>query len=132
MLRDKFAMAAMQGFLANSGMNTGNADGVIAEAAYRHADAMMKERAKQDFSGDPEHPMHLEPVVRYQEGCAVGKSPTLDIAETALYNECVETAALDGVKKMLAKAIWEKHKFDVLPSSSIAVLIEQLKTGLPF
>ena len=45
-IRDQFAMAAMQGLLANSGMNTGNADFVIAEATYRFADAMIAEREK--------------------------------------------------------------------------------------
>ena len=47
-LRDQFAMAALQGLLANSGMNTGNADFVIAEATYRFADAMIAEREKDD------------------------------------------------------------------------------------
>lgn len=47
-LRDQFAIAALQGLLANSGMNTGNADFVIAEAAYRFADAMIEVREKDD------------------------------------------------------------------------------------
>ncbi|UJA04203.1 hypothetical protein F9230_07510 [Acinetobacter johnsonii] len=47
-LRDQFAIAALQGLLANSGMNTGNADFVIAEATYRFADAMIAEREKDD------------------------------------------------------------------------------------
>lgn len=45
-LRDQFAMAALQGLLANLGMNTGNADFVIAEATYRFADAMIEVREK--------------------------------------------------------------------------------------
>ena len=47
-LRDQFAMAALQGLLANLGMKTGNADFVIAEATYRFADAMIAEREKDD------------------------------------------------------------------------------------
>ena len=47
-LRDQFAIAALQGLLANLGMNTGNADFVIAEATYRFADAMIAEREKDD------------------------------------------------------------------------------------
>lgn len=43
-LRDQFAIAALQGLLANLGMKTGNADFVIAEAAYRFADAMIEVR----------------------------------------------------------------------------------------
>lgn len=47
-LRDQFAMAALQGLFANLGMKTGNADFVIAEAAYRFADAMIEVREKDD------------------------------------------------------------------------------------
>jgi hypothetical protein len=47
-LRDQFAIAALQGLLANLGMKTGNADFVIAEATYRFADAMIAEREKDD------------------------------------------------------------------------------------
>ena len=47
-LRDQFAIAALQGLLANLGMKTGNADFVIAEATYRFADAMIEVREKDD------------------------------------------------------------------------------------
>lgn len=52
MLRDKFAMAAMQGLYA-AGML--DCEFVVAEA-YRVADAMMRERQNWDFSNDPEQP----------------------------------------------------------------------------
>lgn len=48
MLRDKFAVAAMQGMYA-AGMVD---QSYISEQAYKQADAMMKERANWDFSGD--------------------------------------------------------------------------------
>jgi hypothetical protein len=43
-LRDKFAMAAMQGMLADH--NIGGTIGGITEWAYKYADAMLKERKK--------------------------------------------------------------------------------------
>lgn len=49
MLRDKFAMAAMQGLFI-----LGRSEEKVAELAYKQADAMMKERANWDFSDDPE------------------------------------------------------------------------------
>ena len=44
-LRDQFAMAAMQGLLADGWMKD---QGNIAELAYRQADAMIAEREKDD------------------------------------------------------------------------------------
>lgn len=43
-LRDEFAMAAMQGFAAN--LNTGAKLSVIAERAYKWADAILAKRNK--------------------------------------------------------------------------------------
>lgn len=56
MLRDKFAMAAMQGELAGQceGCSWANEQNLAARA-YEVADAMMKERANWDFSADPEN-----------------------------------------------------------------------------
>lgn len=56
MLRDKFAMAAMQGFCANPDSHAQEwSTGEVAQYAYAQADAMMKERANWDFSKDPEN-----------------------------------------------------------------------------
>lgn len=43
-LRDKFAMAALQGLLGSPDLGGGIGD--IAEWAYKYADAMLKERVK--------------------------------------------------------------------------------------
>ena len=43
-LRDQFAMAALQGMLANP--NLGGTRDYVVEAAYKYADAMLKERVK--------------------------------------------------------------------------------------
>lgn len=53
MLRDKFAMAAMQGMQRDATKYGWTAENV-ANLAYRQAEAMMKERANWDFSGDPD------------------------------------------------------------------------------
>lgn len=42
-LRDEFAVAAMQGLLANQNFNAKPED--VADIAYDHADAMLRERA---------------------------------------------------------------------------------------
>lgn len=44
-LRDQFAMAALMGFVADSG-NTANAD-ILAIDSYKVADAMLAERKKE-------------------------------------------------------------------------------------
>lgn len=54
MLRDKFAMAAMQGLLSDRNNLASSYPEETAQKAYRQADAMMKERANWDFSKDPE------------------------------------------------------------------------------
>lgn len=43
-LRDKFAMAALQGMLADHSLN--GAKNSLVEWAYKYADAMLKERVK--------------------------------------------------------------------------------------
>lgn len=61
MLRDKFAMAAMQSIIER--VVDGTPDNFIAEQSYRVADAMMKERANWDFSGDPVPPLVPAPPI---------------------------------------------------------------------
>lgn len=73
MLRDKFAMAAMQGFCANLGFYSINDD--VAERAYQMADAMMREREKLDFGNDSDAPKIIDgppiqhsppPAIKYE------------------------------------------------------------------
>lgn len=67
MLRDKFAMAAMQGMVLTidsqqeldrlrswANQNGMTLSEFIAADSYKQADAMMKERANWDFSKDPD------------------------------------------------------------------------------
>lgn len=64
MLRDKFAMAAMQAMFSDPGLLRATSSAakdsgitlnqMIAKSVYETADAMMKERANWDFSTDPE------------------------------------------------------------------------------
>ncbi|QKN87927.1 hypothetical protein Alexa_046 [Acinetobacter phage vB_AbaP_Alexa] len=66
MLRDKFAMAAMQAilsdavtwkhFIQTAQKTNMQLNDVVAATAYEFADAMMREREKWDFSNDPDNP----------------------------------------------------------------------------
>lgn len=67
MLRDKFAMAAMQGFLSNHNGYFLD-DSKLAKEAYGVAEAMIKERAKHDFSNDPDNiDQYIKDGYGYQE-----------------------------------------------------------------
>lgn len=75
MLRDKFAMAAMQGLLSDSEVNA-SCD-LIAKSAYDHANAMMKERANWDFSGDPDY-LDIQRMIDEQSRMPILPSGTLE------------------------------------------------------
>lgn len=126
MLRDKFAMAAMQGFCANMGFYSINDD--VAERAYQMADAMMRERQNWDFSNDPEQPT----------GFIVSDTPIKRIplekheatqGKAVLPKPAYESAG-KNTRAALTEAIKEQTGRDVYCNGfSIAGLISVLETG---
>lgn len=78
MLRDKFAMAAMQGELAGQceGCSWANEQNLAARS-YEVADAMMKERANWDFSGDPDY-LDIQRMIDEQSRMPILPSGTLE------------------------------------------------------
>ena len=82
-LRDQFAIAALQGLLANLGMKTGNADFVIAEATYRFADAMIAEREKDDVETKDQIKQMLVDAIKEDHPCLM--TSTVCTAEHLIY-----------------------------------------------
>lgn len=119
MLRDKFAMAAMQGELASQRHGTEWTDiELLASRAYKVSDAMMKERAKQDFSVDPDY-MGLKAILSEQNNAMIVPA-------------CNDFTYHNEVKEALRAAVTRKHGITHHGNEDIPQLIHQLETGLVF
>lgn len=109
MLRDKFAMAAMQGMLAAGMMD----QAYIAEQSYNMANAMMNQRDNWDFSDDPEGEQS-DPVERIPHGVKVFEiqTPQQEVSAADLWGVAFKHHEATQGKVDLPKPAYEPAGFN--------------------